>query len=538
MPSHSRRDFVKTTGLALGAMVVPRRVLGMGWQAPSATLNIALVGAGGRGLEVISRMTGENIAAICDVDFPYVERSINGRLRPRSGREPSAENVALGAAYAKAVKYGDFREMFEQEPGIDAVVIATPDHLHAPIAMAAMRRGKHVYVEKPLAYSVHETRLLARTARETGVVAEMGNQGHSQEGTRRIVELIASGVIGPVREVHIWTDRPVRFWAQGIPRPGQDEAERAARAAAAQAESRSDAAQGGGAQGAAAAGARPQTAPPASQSSTETVPPRWNMRTVERAILREMAANPQSPPPELDWDGFLGPAPAIPYHPAYHPFSWRGWVDFGVGALGDMGAHLVDQAYWALGLEYPTSIVASSTPWGGPADDPASYPLAMTCQYEFPARGAQPPVQMYWYDGGLLPPRPPHLPDDVPLPLGAGGGGVFVGERGILTYEVYGEKPTVYPASVAAEAEAVPKSVQRIEARHELNWVQACKGEAQVSAPFDYSARLTETMLLGLIALRVGQGKKIYYDGPNMRITNVPEANALLTREYRAGWEL
>lgn len=526
---HSRRDFVRTTGLALGAMVVPRRVLGMGWQAPSDTLNIALVGAGGRGLELASRLTGENIVAICDVDFPYVERSINGRLRPRSGREPSEENVALGEAYPKAVKYGDFREMLERERSIDAVVIATPDHLHAAVGVAAMQMGKHVYIEKPLAYSVHETRLLARTARETGVVAEMGNHGHSQEGTRRIVELIASGVIGPVREVHIWTDRPVRFWAQGIPRPGQDEAERAARAARQQA-----AAQGGPAQGADAQRGQGQTG----RTAADDVPPRWNMGTVERAILREMASNPQSPPPALNWDLYLGPAPEIAYHPAYHPFSWRGWIDFGVGALGDMGAHLVDQAYWALGLEYPTSIVASSTPWGGPRDAPASYPLAMTCQYEFPARGSQPPVKLHWYDGGLLPPRPPFLPDDVALPIGAGGGGVFVGDRGILTYEVYGEEPTVYPESVAAEAESVPASVPRIEARHEHNWVQACKGEAQVSAPFDYSARLTETMLLGLIALRAGQGKKIHYDGASMRITNVPEANEFLTREYRSGWEL
>ena len=510
----NRRDFVKAAGLGLGAMIVPRHVLGMSRSAP---LNIALIGAGGRGLEVMSQLAGsENIVAVCDVDFGYVDRSVQGRLRPRNGREPSAENVKLGEAYAKAARHGDFRRMLEERQDIEAVVIATPDHLHAPIAMAAMQLGKHVYIEKPLAYSVYETRLLTRTARDTRVVAEMGNQGHSEEGTRRIKDIIDAGILGAVREVHVWTDRPVRFWAQGIPRPPAPAADTAASAA-------------GGPQG---QGAGATSAP------DPNVHPRWSMRTVEQAILEKMATNPQSPPPGLDWDLWLGPAPERPYHPAYHPFSWRGWIDFGVGALGDMGAHLVDQPIWALGLGAPASVVASSSPWGGPASNPASYPLAMTAQYEFPARGTQPPVRLSWYDGGLLPPRPPFFPDEEPLPIGAGGGGVFIGERGILTYEVYGRNPKVYPASVAAEAERVPKTTPRIEGKHELNWVKACKGESTVSSPFEYSAMLTEIMLLGLVALRAGQGKKILYDAAAMSITNVPDANQYLTRSYRAGWAL
>ena len=518
----NRRDFVKTAGLALGATILPRRVLGMGWQAPSATLNIALIGAGGRGLEVMSQLAGtENIVAVCDVDFAYVDRSVEGRVRPRNGREPSPENVKLGDAYTKATRYGDFRRMLEERKDIDAVVVATPDHLHAPIAMAAMQLGKHVYIEKPLAYSVYETRLLTRTARDAKVVAEMGNQGHSEEGTRRIKDIIDSGILGPVREVHVWTDRPVRFWAQGIPRPA------APAAPAAHAVGTQTAAP---AQGPASGGAA---------STPDTiVPPRWSMRTVEQAILEKMASHAQSPPPGLNWDLWLGPAPEIAYHPVYHPFSWRGWIDFGVGALGDMGAHLVDQPIWALGLGAPTSVVASSSPWGGPASNPASYPLAMTAQYEFAARGAQPPVRLHWYDGGLLPPRPPFFPDSEPLPIGAGGGGVFIGERGILTYEVYGRNPKVYPASLAAEAEHVPKTTPRIEGKHELNWARACKGESSVSSPFEYSAMLTEIMLLGLVALRAGQGKKILYDAASMAITNVPDANQYLTRTYRAGWAL
>jgi hypothetical protein len=262
------------------------------------------------------------------------------------------------------------------------------------------------------------------------------------------------------------------------------------------------------------------------------------MRTVEQAVLRAMAENPQSPPPGLDWDLFLGGAPAIPYHPAYHPFSWRGWVDFGVSAIGDMGAHLIDQPYWALGLTLPTSVSASSTPWGGPAANPASYPLATTVEYEFPARGAQPPVRLYWYDGGLMPPRPPFLPDDVVLPRGDGGGGVFIGDRGIITYATYGNDPKVYPAALAPAADAVPKTVPRVALSHELNWAEACKGKATASSPIEYAASLTEVMLLGIVALRAGQGRQILYDGATMRVTNAPEANAYLTREYRAGWSL
>jgi hypothetical protein len=253
-----------------------------------------------------------------------------------------------------------------------------------------------------------------------------------------------------------------------------------------------------------------------------------------------MAKDPTTPPPGLHWDLWLGPAPDIPYHPVYHPFSWRGWVDFGVSAIGDMGAHLIDQPFWALGLEYPTSIVSSSTMWGGPASNPASYPLAMTTEYQFAARGAQPPVKLFWYDSGLLPPRPPFLPDDTSLQSGDGGGGVLIGTRGILTYETYGNNPKIYPASLAAEAEKIKKTVPRVDVPHEVNWAQACKAgnPKMASSPFSYAAKLTETMLLGIVALRAGQGKRIEYDGANMKVTNVPEANSWLTREYRKGWEL
>ncbi|HWJ21559.1 MAG TPA: Gfo/Idh/MocA family oxidoreductase [Gemmatimonadaceae bacterium] len=548
----SRREFVGTTATAaLAFTIVPRHVLGgPGYVAPSDRLNVAIVGAGGMGMSNMTVLAagGENIVAVCDVDYGYVERSLAGRTRtPVPRPEMTAEEVAdqrkdyanaltMSAAFAKAKRYDDFRVMLEKEKHVDGVVVATPDHTHAAIAHAAMLAGKHVYVQKPLTYSVYEARLLARTAAERPkLVTQMGNQGHSLEGTRRIVEMIAAGVIGPVREVHVWTDRPLRYWAQGIPRPTQPAVIQPTTAQAARLRAREAArlARQQAAQAAQAAVAQPavqqQVAPPTTQPP---VPPRWNMRTVDQALLKQMAADAQSPPPTLHWDLFLGGAPDIPYHPAYHPFSWRGWIDFGVSAIGDMGAHLMDQPYWALDLGLPTSVLSTSTPWGGPATNPGSYPLAMTSYYEFPARGDRPPVKLTWYDGGLTAP----MPEGVPLPEGDGGGGLFVGEKGYITYETYGEHPKVYPESAAAAALAVPKTMPRVAVPHEINWAQACKGHAKASSPFEYAARLTETMLLGVAALRAGE--RIDYDGAAMRITNVPDANQFLTREYRKGWEL
>lgn len=513
----TRRDFVAGSAkVALGAMIIPRHVLGATprRRAPSDTLNFACVGFGGMGMNNASDLieAGENMVAVCDIDPGFVERQLAGRLRPNRDTgivSPSA--IRLRDAYTKAAKYSDFREMLDRQRDIEAVIIATPDHLHAPIAVAAMRAGKHVYVQKPLTYSVHEVRLLARVAAETKVATQMGNQGHSREGTRRIHDWINAGVIGPVREVHVWTDRPQRYWAQGIPGPMQIPAPQTN---------------------------APATAPdnpPTNQPVLPPAPPSWNVGTVNRAILTLMASNPRNLPQGLNWELFLGPvAQDIPYHPAYHPFSWRGWVPFGVSAIGDMGAHLMDQAYWSLGLGLPASIVSSSTPWGGPTENPASYPLAMTTRYEFAARGDKPPVTMYWYDGGLS----PMILADVPRPDGDGGGAVFVGEKGYLTHQTYGDEPKIFPESLAAEAASVPKTFPRVDTGHEVNWAKACKGEATASCPFAYAAPLTEVMLLGIVALRAGQNRRIEYDAAAMRVTNVPEANQWLTREYRPGWEL
>ncbi|MGH7449117.1 MAG: Gfo/Idh/MocA family protein [Longimicrobiales bacterium] len=492
----TRRTFVGAATTAMSALVVPRHVLGGApYVSPNAKLNIAIIGAGGMGMSNAENMTAENIVAICDVDFPYVERQLASKQKDGEGKE-RPEGIKVKEAYMKAVRYSDFRVMLEKQKNIDAVVIATPDHTHAYIADMAMKMGRHVYLQKPLTATVHEARVLRDTARATGVVTQMGNQGHSMDDARVINEWIQAGVIGPVREVHIWTNRPI--WPQGIPRPADFAS----------------------LQDSEGAPAEPRTS--------------WNSRAIQEATAAAMSGDYRVPD-TLDWDLFLGPAD-VPYHPVYHPFNWRGWIDFGVGALGDMAAHLLDHPYWALGLTYPTSVEATSTPFGGPRDNPATYPLAMTAHYEFPARGMQPPVRVNWYDGGLMPPRHALLPDD--FAFNRQGGVLYIGEWGILLHETYGSNPHLFPVSLMEQAQAVPQTYPRIGDNHETNWIRACKHETQATCPFEYAAPLTEVMLLGLVALRAGQGKKIVFDPASMHITNDPAADQYLTREYRAGWSL
>jgi predicted dehydrogenase len=354
--------------------------------------------------------------------------------------------------------------MLDEVPDIDAVVVATPDHNHAIVANTAMKMGKHVYVQKPLTWSVAEARTLQKTADETGVVTQMGNQGHSGDEGRRVLDLVRGGAIGSIHEVHVWTNRPLGYWPQAIPRP------------------------------------------------TETV----------------------APPAEMNWDVWIGPAPYVDYHPAYHPFAWRGWVDYGVGALGDMGAHLIDHAYWALELGYPTKIWGTSTPFGGVDDEQASWPAGNIVYYEYADEGGE-PVHLTWYDGGLLPGRPAMLPDDVEL--NRGGGAILVGDTGILIYDTYGNNPRIYPEEVEETSRSIPETVPRVEAEsHEMNWINAILGTEEVSSPFSYAAPLTENMLLGTSAVRAG--KVLQYDAINMRFPNAPDADQYLVREYREGWEL
>ena len=520
----SRRDFVADAGkLALGAVIapqfptiVPRHVLGgPGYRAPSDIVNFAVVGFGGMGSGNAQELAKtEQLVAVCDVDPTFSQHNVDTKQRPNRQGKVNPAGIKLKEQFDRAKKYTDFREMLEKQKDIDGIVVATPDHNHAVVAKAAMDLGKHVYVQKPLTWSVHEARVLRETAiKNPKLVTQMGNQGHSSEGARLINEWIQAGVIGPVRQVHVWTNRPLGYWPQGIPRP------------------------------------LPQSAQQQSSTSFGTS---WGQSRINRTLAEAMGSYPV--PDGLRWDIYLGPvAEDIVYHPIYHPFNWRGWIDFGMGALGDMGAHLIDHPFWALGLTHPTSIEATSTPWGTtpvPGDPnapegsparrnhsrPVSYPMATTVHYEFAARGSMPPVKLSWTDGGLYPPRPDVLPDDVELV--SEGGVIFMGEKGILINDTYGSNPRIYPEALMETAHNVPKSIPRIEWSHELNWAKAIRGEAKASSPFEYSAQLTETMLLGVAALRAGQGKKVIYDAEKMEFTNAPDANQYLARQFRSGWAI
>ena len=516
----SRRQFAAhAAALGVGALVLPRHLLGGVPGAPSRTLNLAMIGGGGMGASNASALVaaGHRIVALADVDLAYADKTARDRSRNGQTGAVNPDYARLAEQYGSAKRYTDFRRLIEREKGIDGVVVATPDHVHAVAAKMAMDAGKAVYVQKPLTYSVHEARVLRETAARTRVVTQMGNQGHSSPEAQLINTWVRSGKLGPVRTVHAWTNRPI--WPQGV--------------------------------------ARPAAAPPPE-------PAGWSGNAYTSRLLSQQLAGAMLagaagavPPAGVDWDLYCGPAAAIPYHPVYHPFNWRGWVNFGVGALGDMGAHLVDHPYWALGLTYPDRVEATSSPWGGDDADPASYPQAMLVHYDFPARGAAPPVRMSWYDGGLMPERPAALPADVRLDRT--GGVLIVGDRGVLLHETYGRNPRIFPEALFREVapdyvEARERARRGAEAgrarpaagppagapavSHEAQWANAVMGQGAASCPLDYAGPLTETMLLGIVALRAGQGRTIAYDGARGEVTNAPEANALLRREYRAGWSL
>ena len=435
--------------------------------APSDKVNVAIIGAGGQGASNAGKLVGQNIVATADVDYAQVLRTLSktGEIRP--------ERQVLKAAYDKAERFTDYRRMLDARKDIDAVVIATPDHHHAVAAKMAMERGLHVYVQKPLTYTIEEGRKLGELARQNPkLVTQMGSQGHSGDDGRRVVELIRAGVIGRVREVHVWTNRPV--WPQGVNRPP-----------------------------------------------------------------------PQPVPSSLDWETWKGPADVDwGYHPDYAHFNWRGWVPFGCGALGDMGAHLLDFPIWALDPGPPTKVETRHSRWPGhdslwESKQPAElsgFPLASITHYEFgKARGG--PVTITWYDGGLMPKTPELFPTD--LKVNPDGGVLFVGARGMLVHETYGDKPTLLGKGVAEAAANVPQSLPRIpggKEGHEMNWIRAIRGEEKASCPFEYAVPLNEAMMLGVVALKAEQ--PILWDAAAGRVTNVADANRHLGRKYRKGWEL
>jgi predicted dehydrogenase len=444
----SRRQFLAATSVVTTFLAVPAHVLGRGGAtSPNNKLNIAGIGIGGQGGEDIKEVSAENIVALCDVDEDHAAHTFN--------------------KYPNAKRFKDYRKMLDEEKGIDAVVVGTPDHQHAIVSITAIKHGKHVYCEKPLTRTVFEARAVAKAAREAKVVTQMGNQGMAFDGNRLINEWLWDGAIGPVREAHVWSDRPTHrgkvplWWAQGIDRPKE-----------------------------------------------------------EPAV-----------PPTLDWDLWLGPAPYRAYNPAYVPFKWRGWWDFGSGGLGDMGIHNLAPVFSALKLGAPETVQASSTPVF-----PDSVPVAAMVHYQFPARGDMPPVKLHWYDGGLLPERPAELEPN--RELDPEDGIIFVGDKGKMIVTGWGgEHPRLLPESLDKDYKRPPQTLPRCPQGHYREWVEACKTGSPTRSNFDFAGPLTESVLLGSVCIHNG-GDKLIWDSQNLKFTNDPDANKYLHYEYRKGWSL
>jgi hypothetical protein len=453
----------------------------LGYKSPNEKLNIASIGAGGKAESDITGCETENIVALCDVDAQKAARMFK--------------------KYDSLPKYTDFRKMLDKEDkNIDACIVAIPDFMHGTAANWVMERGKHVYCQKPLTRTVWEARELARNAAKYKVATQMGNQGYSNDGTRLCAEIIWSGEIGNVTEVHAWTNRPI--WPQGM----QD-------------------------------------------------------------IPKEAAV-----PDTLDWDDWLGIQSMRPYSPDYLPFKWRGWFDFGCGALGDMACHILGAPNLALRLGAPTSVECISQE----GKSKIAYPTKSIIRFDFPARGSMPPVKIFWYDGKQMPQRPAGLAEDEllgDLPRrnagngGGGGGGqrrqrqqqqnqpqdanarldaqiardansgsngsLFVGEKGFVTTGTYGEGTRLLPAARMADYKLPPQFLTRSPG-HYRDWIRACKGGERSCSDFSIAAPFTEWILLGVIALRF-EGK-IEWDSAKMKITNNPEANELLKPKFRKGW--
>lgn len=426
-----RRGFLKTAGAAsaitsigVWSSVTPSRAAG-----PNEKLNIACIGTANRAAADVDGVKSENIVALCDIDDNFLSRA--------------AEQ------FKDARTYNDYRELIDKEGDkIDAVVVATSDHHHAPASIRAIRAGKHVYCEKPLTHTVQEARLVAEAAKKAGVATQMGTQIHAGNNYRRVVEIVQSGAIGDITEVHVWVGKG---W-------------------------------GGG----------------------------------------ELPEKVDAPPKELHWDLWLGPAPVRPFAVGrYHPAQWRKWWAFGNGTLGDMGCHYVDLPFWALKLRHPISCKAA-----GPAPHPETCPLGMTAEYQFPARGDLPPCKLTWADGNMTPKKV--AGERVP-----NSGVMFVGSEGKMfaDYGSYKLFPKDKFADFKPPTKTIPDSIG-----HHAEWIKACKDGSETTCNFDYAGALSETILLGCVAYRTGEA--IEWDAAALKSTNSEAANALISKEYREGWEV
>lgn len=457
----SRRSFVKTVSIgSAGTLVLGsaactpngfakhnRSVKKFEW--PSDRLNVGVVGASHRGYSNIRALADQpvNIVALCDVDW----------------REP-VQKVA--EEHPNAKKYTDFRRMLDKEKNIDAIVCATPDHTHGVIGSAAIQLGKHLYCEKPLAHSVWETRELTRLAKEYGVQTQMGNQGHSSDEIRKLVEWVNAGLLGDVTEVHAWCDRPA----------------------------------GGG--------------------------------TVSFAHGIERPTGDHPVPKELDWDLWLGPAMDRPYQPDYLPFKWRGFIDFGCGALGDFGCHTLDPAFWALDLGSPESVIATTTNQL-PEIKYDTFPTSEIITYWFPKRGNKPPVKLTWYDGGITPQWDERFEN---IQFG-GNGALLVCEKGIVQHGSHGAGGLrFYPYDPSYTFEDPEPTIPRV-GKHQADWVNACMTGQPASGNFSYGGPLTEMVAIGVAASFI-RNEKMDWNPDTMTLGDPEKTAAIIKPEFRKGWSM
>jgi predicted dehydrogenase len=458
-PNLNRRTFLGTGAAGLGYFfTAPAYSAARTARKPNETLQIGGIGVGGKGSSDIDQAgnIGE-VIALCDID--------DGQLGPKAEK------------WSTAKKYHDFRKMLdEMGKHLDAVTVSTPDHSHALATLMAIRMGKHTYTQKPLTHSVFEARVLREAAKQKGVCTQMGNQGSAEGGLRRAVELVQSGILGPIHNVHVWTNRPI--WPQA---------------------------------------------------------PKVTARPDKADVW----------PESIHWDPFIAGAPMRPYvNGVYHPFNWRGWRDFGTGAIGDMACHTANMAFRALKFEYPTAVSAEAGDI-----NPETFPAWARVNIEFPARGDQPPCTLTWYEGHkdgklVLPPEDllaKVLKKDQKL---ADSGSIIVGEKGILfSPNDYGAEYVLLPEADFADVKnrSKPEHLPHNgggDQGMKNEWAEAIKaGKPEIAySNFNIAGLLTEAFLLGNVAIKTG--KKIEWDGPNMKVTNVPEANDLIKTEYRRGWEV
>jgi predicted dehydrogenase len=439
-PDWNRRQLLTRLGAAgIAAARLRRANTPARAGGPHDRLNLAVVGCGGQGAENLNQVSGENIVALCDVDEKRAAEAFK--------------------RFPKAKRFRDYRKMLDAVHGqIDAVMVSIPDHMHAPVSLAAMELGKHVYCEKPLNWGIEEARRLARVAKEKGLATQMGTQGMAHDNARAGIEIIRSGVLGDIIELHVWTDRPAGWWPQGVDRP----------------------------------------------------------------------ADTPSVPGGLDWGLWLGVAPARPYHPAYCPFIWRGWKDFGTGAAGDMGIHNAAMPFAALELGPPIAaeIVQSSEL------KPETFPAWSRLKLNFPALGRRGPITMDWYDGGQKPSA-----DLVGGRKLADNGAIVVGTKGTLSsVEWTGGDWLLLPEDRFRDFKPPQTSIPRApQQSHHQEWLRACRGGQAAFCRFDgFAAELTETMLVANLALRTG--RKILWNAQKMEAQGCPEAAPFIKREYRTGW--